>query len=194
MLIKICGITNWEDARRAVEWGADALGFNFHPPSPRFIEPSQANLILRRLGGSVLTVAVKVGAEIGDVGHCRAVQIHGLKHAGEVPISDRKLFIAVQPELVDQFPGMDIVIDGSWGTGKKADWKALASIRRPYILSGGLTPDNVAEAIRLLRPMGVDVCSGVESEPGKKDPIKLGRFIQAALEASRGLESWNAPH
>ncbi len=184
MLIKICGITNLEDAQRAVDLGAHALGFNFYPPSPRYIEPAAADRIIDQLPKSTLTVAIVVGRRLDNLGRVQAVQVHGLDDPSPLRGLRRRIFVATTPRLMGRFPNHEIVLDSSWGTGKKEDWSQLRHIKRDYILSGGLTPDNVGDAIQLLEPMGVDVCSGVESRPGRKDPIKLKRFIEAALTAS----------
>lgn len=184
MMIKICGITNLEDATRAVELGADTLGFNFYPRSPRFISPAQADRIIEYIPREVLTVGIVVGRRRTEVGSVAAVQLHGLESEADLEPWDRPVLVAVSPATLDAFPNFQVVIDSSWGTGKKEDWAALRKIDREYILSGGLTPENVASAIRMLRPRGVDVCSGVESAPGKKDPAKLKRFIRSALAAA----------
>lgn len=186
MLIKVCGITTLEDARWALSCGANALGFNFYPPSPRYIEAVQAARILEELPGSFLGVGVYVGNPRTDPpAGIDAIQLHGVQHEKQIASFGRRVLAATELESVSHFPNLEIVIDHSWGKGVRADWKALAGLNRPFILSGGLTPENVASAIRLLSPSGVDVCSGVESTPGRKSPVLVERFVQAALGAAR---------
>jgi phosphoribosylanthranilate isomerase len=188
MFVKICGITNLVDAEKSVELGASALGFNFYPQSPRFIELQDAARIIAALKKKVLTVGVTVGkANAEQARVVDALQLHGLESESEIQSHGSRVFVATSPDKLDRFPSWDIVIDVSWGTGQVADWDALLRLQRPFILSGGLHPGNVREAILKLHPAGVDVCSGVESAPGKKDETKLERFMAAVREAE--LES-----
>lgn len=199
-IIKVCGITNLDDALRSIALGANALGFNFYRKSPRYMEPQRAQRIIEKLPNSVLCVGVFVwSTAIWPLPHGRgsavsgqlsvvscqlsALQLHGLSAESDVPKTNERLFIATSPSLAPRFPNYELIIDTSWGRGKKADWEKLRDFKRPYILSGGLTSQNVSEAIRLLHPAGVDVCTGVESSPGKKDPAKLKRFLESALRA-----------
>ena len=186
MIVKVCGITSLEDARQAVGCGANALGFNFYPPSLRYLHPEQAAAIIEGIeGADVLTVAVVVGGSVGGQvsgtvaipESIAAVQVHGIEHAADLPDYGRRIFVAVSKHDACRFPDNEIIIDSSWGTGRVDDWTALSTLGRPYILSGGLNPDNVGRAIETLHPAGVDVCSGVESAPGRKDMQKLKRFI-----------------
>ena len=197
-LIKICGITNQEDALASIEYGANALGFNFYRPSSRYTEPREVQSILEQLPEQVLKVAVVVVSS-GDVHNTiedissrapfiDAFQLHGLKSESESPSVERRLYIATSPGEADSFTNFEVLIDTSWGRGRKADWEKLAHLKQPYILSGGLDPENVAEAIQFLRPDGVDVCSGVEQTPGIKDAGKLRRFIEQARRVSRPLK------
>ncbi len=194
-LIKICGITSREDALVSVEWGANALGFNFYPPSPRYTDPREVESILEHLPEQVLKVAVVVVSS-GDaqrtvedissrVPSIDAFQLHGLRSESEVPSTKKRLFIATSPVEAESFANHEILIDTSWGRGQKADWEQLPHLDQSFILSGGLDPQNVLEAIRLLQPAGVDVCSGVEQSPGIKDAGKVRRFIEAARRALR---------
>ncbi len=209
MIVKVCGITCLDDALGAVECGANALGFNFYPASARYLNMDQAAEIVAGTNGSgVLTVAVVV-ANFGDIilnsqsASARipsakelnfvspkfpelattAVQIHGIEHPSDLPDFGRRLFVAVSAESACRFPDHEIIIDSSWGTGRVDDWARLSKLTRPYILSGGLNPDNVARAIETLHPAGVDVCSGVESVPGRKDMKKLKKFIAEVRRA-----------
>jgi phosphoribosylanthranilate isomerase len=195
-LAKVCGITTLEDALLSVETGANCLGFNFYRKSPRFIEPKEVGEIISQLPKGVLTVGIvvldsRIQAECVESGVAArglvrelsqagidAIQIHGVRSELEIPELGFRTFVATSPDLVGEFPHFEIVIDTSWGTGTQADWEQIAALLdRPYILSGGLTPENVGRALRKLSPTGVDVCSGVESSPGKKDPRKLMRFL-----------------
>ncbi len=191
MIIKICGITSVEDALLTLEEGANALGFNFWPSSPRYIAPETARRIIdnaeQRFGKqSFLTVGVLVGSDGWEEAPTDVLQFHGFTDPQALPQTGRRTWVAVKPETADHFPSSDIVIDGSWGQGQMADWKALSRLRRPFILAGGLTPDNVAAAIERLHPAGVDVCSGVERSPGRKDPEKLKRFLSEVKRAAHG--------
>ena len=199
MFVKICGITNEQDAVLAVALGADALGFVF-APSSRQVPVQRVREIVRRLPQSVLTVGVfrdehpqrviEIVHEAGLVG----AQLHGHESArsvAEVMVEVKwviKSVVAgsVEARHADDFPTSIVLVDSaSPGTGTSFDWHLLnempATLRQ--ILSGGLTPDNVNEAVRLAAPWGVDVSSGVEKSPGYKDPIKMRHFIANARSA-----------
>ncbi|MBX3304256.1 MAG: phosphoribosylanthranilate isomerase [Nitrospira sp.] len=203
MKVKICGITNVEDAEVAVRAGADALGFVMYRNSPRFVEPAVARTIIAGLPPFVLAVGVFVNEEAdrvrGLVDECgfALAQLHGDESAlycqnlgrptlKAIRLKDRGAFLAlaefhgranVRGFLIDAFSDQ-----AYGGTGKTVDWDLAQETARsmPIILAGGLTPANVAEAISHVRPYGVDVSSGVEQNPGKKDPDKVKAFIQAA--------------
>ena len=204
--VKICGLTRLEDAQRAVESGAAALGFNFYPRSPRYIEPAAARAIVRRLPPFV--TAVGVFANDTDAGHVisvarqagvTAVQVHGPGFpALHELLSAFALVVAVavregfKAEELGSFKPSAYLLDAfdpdrPGGTGKTFDWNAARDASRygPIILAGGLTPENVGRAIREVRPFAVDVASGVESAPGIKDPAKLQAFFAAVEEADR---------
>jgi phosphoribosylanthranilate isomerase len=194
-LLKVCGITTLQDGIRAVEYGANALGFNFYPGSPRFVEPEEVRGMIGSLPNRVLSVAVVVPGQAEDQSSREilaplrdlpldVLQLHGLQSASEVPATSKRLWIATSPGRAHRFPGHEILIDTSWGRGRKADWDEVCDLECPFILSGGLTAENVGQAIRLLQPIGVDVCSGVESSPGIKDASKLQQFLKAAREAA----------
>lgn len=200
MFVKICGITNEDDALFAVAMGADAVGFVF-APSPRQIAPQQVYDITRRLPPEVLTVGVfrdehpSRVIEIANRSGVKAVQLHGHEtpeQAIEIGRSIRyviKAFAASSPHLpqADRY-GTDLVlVDAPQpGSGKVFDWNLAAEVPDTVrlILAGGLDPDNVADAITAVEPWGVDVASGVEVAPGRKDPTKVRRFIASARAAA----------
>jgi phosphoribosylanthranilate isomerase len=206
--VKICGVTRWEDARLAVELGAAAVGFNFHLPSPRCIEPSAARAIVAKL--PPLVTAVGIFANETDGSHVAAiaraagigvVQLHGPQYpSADGPLADFRRIRAVavkdgfNPEAL-QAIGDDAVLLDAYdpkllgGTGKPFNW-ALAKNATRYatiILAGGLTAENVAQAIREVQPFAVDVASGVESAPGIKDAERMRRFFAAVSEADAAL-------
>jgi phosphoribosylanthranilate isomerase len=213
--IKICGVTSAADAVEAARLGADAVGLNFSPQSPRRVDESAAREILRELPPFVMSVVVFTSLPACEM-VLAATALGGVpllqRHCAEHDVAD------VQPfRLIDAFqvPGRHslsyivryleearsagrspagVLVDGSapgqfGGTGQTAPWQALSAFRPgvPLILAGGLTPDNVANAVRIVRPYAVDVASGVESAPGKKDAEKMKRFIQNAREAAANL-------
>lgn len=200
MFVKICGITSEEDALLAVAMGADAIGFNFVPSSPRFLAVSRAADIVKRLPPEILTVGVfrddareRVVDLVNQAG-VRAAQLHGHESADDSHwVRARvslliKVFPGGDPELAKAASyGADLVMvdSASPGSGEVFDWSlaegAPSGLR--LLLAGGLTPDNVGEAIARVRPWGVDVATGVESEPGVKDPTLVRRFISAAKAA-----------
>ena len=202
--IKICGITREEDAWAAIEAGADALGFVFVPGTPRFIEPGRAAAITRSLPPFVSRVGLFVNA---DPEHIRAtvaearldtVQLHG-DEPPEVglsllgPVRVIQAFRVQGPETLQQLPDfrksadawlLDAYVPGTaGGTGARFDWNLAVQARElghPLILAGGLKPENIAEAVRQVRPFAVDVSSGVESSPGQKDAEKIRELIRSA--------------
>ena len=214
--IKICGITNLEDALVAVEAGADALGFVFYAKSPRNVEPRRVREIVSQLPDGVEKVGVVVnGTEehisaIADDAGLTAVQMHGDDedpHVAALVVKRSKLKILVAcsmqrpvPERWAMMWGQDNVhaflADSGTsikpgGTGESFDWassiESLNTIKRlgNLVVAGGLTPENVGEAMGILHPWGVDVSSGVEAKPGKKDPDKVRAFIKAVREADK---------
>jgi phosphoribosylanthranilate isomerase len=200
MFVKICGITNEDDALLAVAMGADAVGFVF-APSPRQVAPQVVYDITRRLPPEILTVGVfrdehprRVVDIVGRSG-VKAAQLHGRETAAEsveVTRSVRwviKAFAAGSAAARDaRSYGTDLVlIDApSPGSGKVFDWSLVSDVPDGLriILAGGLTPDNVADAVEAVEPWGVDVSSGVEAAPGRKDALKVKRFIEHARAAS----------
>jgi phosphoribosylanthranilate isomerase len=200
MFVKICGITNEDDALFAVAMGADAVGFVF-APSPRQVAPQLVYDITRRLPPEVLTVAVfrdehpSRVIEIANKSGVKAVQLHGREtpeQSIEIAGSVRyviKAFGADSPDIprADRF-GTDLVlVDApSPGSGRVFDWSLASEVPEGLrlILAGGLDPDNVADAIAAVEPWGVDVSTGVEAAPGRKDPAKVRRFISSARAAA----------
>jgi phosphoribosylanthranilate isomerase len=193
--VKICGITTWDDARLCIDLGASALGFNFYPPSPRAISPADAWSIIRRLPPFVEVVGVFVNwpplvvDAMARAVRLGSVQLHGDESPAEVAelVRKRRVIKAVQVKRgfrvasLARFRAADaILLDGfarglHGGTGNTLDWKLARAAGRfgKIILAGGLKPENIAEAIRATQPYAVDVASGVESRPGRKDPAKL---------------------
>ncbi len=202
MKVKICGITNLDDALAAVDAGADALGFNFADeakPKKRFIHPDDARRIIEDLPPFVVTVAVTVNASAAQLReyllYMDRVQLHGEESPdfaaefGHRAIKALRIGPNFSPESVNRYTVASVLLDAfdgtaRGGTGKTADWplarKTVEASRRPILLAGGLTPENVAEAVRIVRPYAVDVSGGVEKEPGKKDHDKLRRFVREA--------------
>ena len=212
--VKICGITNWTDARTAVEHGADFLGFNFYPKSPRYIAPAAAARIVKRLPKRVKAVGVFVNEPEADVLRiARRVKLHQLQlHGDESPEIVERLqrefpvIKAIQvrgralSSRLNGFAKADaLLLDGFdrkqyGGTGKTFDWRVLrrATLRQNVFLAGGLTAENVAEAIRVGGPYAVDVCGGVEARPGKKEPKRLAAFLHAAKSPLKSVAASNA--
>jgi len=203
--VKICGLTTPEDVRLAAELGADAVGINFYPKSPRYVDPRVALPLLRVVPPLMDAVGVFVDLKIRQV--CalayqlglRSVQCfadttdpenwHPFQMIAAFRVKDESSIPEIRHYLercqtAGALPGavlVDAHIDGQLGgTGRTAPWHLLTDFRPgvPLILAGGLTPENVAEAIRIVRPYAVDVASGVEASPGKKDPEKMKRFIE----------------
>jgi phosphoribosylanthranilate isomerase len=202
--IKICGIRDAESAFVAVESGADAIGFVFAPGSPRTITPDAAWEVAAVLPPFVQTVGLFVDPKLDAFDQAREacptdlVQLHGtepepvVRDCGpDVVKAVRYDRSTIEAELMRWNRVDDVVavlVDGGpGGTGEKADWDHLAEVAsatdHPLILAGGLTPENVGEAIAAVRPYAVDVSSGVESEPGTKDPAKIAAFCRAVREA-----------
>ncbi len=205
--VKICGITTWDDARLSIDLGASALGFNFYPLSPRAISPADAWKIIRRLPPFVEAVGVFVNwpplvvEALARALRLTAVQLHGAESPEEVAklARTRCVIKAVQVKRGFRVAGLSryravdgILLDGfarglHGGTGRTLDWNLARAARRygNIILAGGLTPDNIAEAIRVAEPYAVDVASGVEARPGRKDPARLRALFEAVGSAKR---------
>ncbi len=208
--VKICGITSVEDAQAAVEAGADALGFVFYPPSPRYVTPEQASLIIRTLPPFITTVGLFVDVPVETVNSMAAqcgldrIQLHGREPPDfccRVVRPVIKAFRIKNAESLLSLPSyrvaaylLDAYVEGALpgGTGASFSWELAAQAKPngPVILAGGLTPENVEEAIVRIRPYGVDVSTGVERVPGVKDQDKVRTFIARAKTAALV----NAPH
>ena len=204
--IKICGITNANDAFTCVEVGADMIGFNFYQASPRYVEPTIVRRIVDRLPAGTSAVGVFVDADPAEIrkhaktAAVRCVQLHGRTTPESCSELAREFRVIralstdaqFEPEHTAAFPDCDVLIDAyhpelRGGTGQTCDWSAArAAMRytRFLILSGGLTARNVGSALAAVAPHAVDVCSGIESAPGVKDHRALEEFISAVRAAS----------
>ncbi len=207
--VKICGIRRAEDAEAAVEAGASALGFNFWKGTPRYISPREAARIRSTVPGDIWTVGVFVDEtpervlEIAAETGVTVLQFHGSESPeylerleSFVKIKAVKVGSDFQPEQISRYRSASaFLLDGfvagmHGGTGKTFDWSQALKAKAfgKIILAGGLKVSNVGEAVRQVSPWGVDVCSGVEAEPGKKDPQLIREFIQAVRAAEAQLE------
>ena len=205
--VKICGITNLDDARMSVDAGADMLGFNFYPQSPRYIEPENARRIIERLPSEVHSVGVFVNeqnfqrvADIADLASIDVIQLHGDESPSYCQrLKERRVIKAIRvdndfsPMRVAGYQTEAILLDtfsvaARGGTGKSFDWEIAKQARQlvpRLFLAGGLTPSNVARAIATVSPYAVDACSSLECSPGKKDERRVREFIAAARSATK---------
>jgi phosphoribosylanthranilate isomerase len=199
--VKICGTTSLEDALVAVEAGADAVGFVFYEKSPRYVLAGVVREIVKELPSRVETVGVFLNeepgrvVEIAEAAGVSAVQLHGSQ--GRWPVTEKKMFVAVPAgKLMGAVGDMPsnvsaVFADSSAGTGAAFDWdEAWTGVQAvsqyfPVVVAGGLTPGNVAGMIGVLEPWGVDVVSGVEREPGRKDADEVRAFVAAVRGADR---------
>ena len=197
--IKICGIKTVNDALTAMEAGADLLGFNFYLKSPRYVDVGTCRNIMSVMQkyGHITYVGLFVNASVAEVRTTietcglSLAQLHGDETSEMLDALNGKAFKAFRgvPQSINGFarsdaPALlvDAAVKGAYGgTGVTADWSAAAELANQYsmLLAGGLTPDNVADAVRQVNPWGVDVASGVESAPGLKDAAKMKAFVQA---------------
>lgn len=203
--VKICGITNWPDARLAVDLGAQMLGFNFHPASPRVLSPAAAWSIIRRLPTCVVPVGVFVNwtPRVVDL-LSRAIRLKAVQLQGDESVADARL-LSRNHKVIKAFrvsPKFRLAAlgryDFNWahlldghlpglygGTGRTVDWDVALRAKKygRVVLAGGLRAENVKHAILAARPFAVDVCSGTESRPGKKDPARMRAFFDAVRAA-----------
>jgi phosphoribosylanthranilate isomerase len=206
---KICGVRTLEEAQAAVDAGADALGFNFWPRSARYVEPHTAREVIAGLSPGVCTVGVFVNEEanrIMDIASelsLGAVQLHGDESPafcdGLGSIKTIKALRVGQDfdlRVIEDYHVNMVLLDSSvpgsyGGTGSRFDWRIAIEAKRlaPIILAGGLTAENVWDAITHVRPAAIDVCSGVEAEPGRKDLDKLRRFMAIVAQANALIAS-----
>jgi phosphoribosylanthranilate isomerase len=209
MYVKVCGITSYEDAAMALDQGVNALGFNFFPRSPRWISPLEARRIVDRLSPFAISVGLFVNVpeqdEVTEMARIAGIQVLQL-HGDESPeycsrIEGWPLIKAVRvgkgpiQENLEAYPVRAFLLDSKddtlfGGTGRPFDWNRALEIKaiRPVVLAGGLRPENVAEAIGTVMPYAVDVCSGVESAPGKKDRQKLKEFMNEVRNVSDSFQ------
>jgi phosphoribosylanthranilate isomerase len=199
MILKICGITNQADATAAIQSGATAVGFNFYPRSPRYIAPAQAAAIaspagVRRVGVFVNENRDRV-QEIARAARLDVAQLHGDETPADYP-APLAVWKALRVDAgfdlarFQDNPAEALLLDGPaaglyGGSGQSFDWHLVRQARRKIVLAGGLDASNVAAAIELVRPWGVDSCSRIESAPGKKDHKKMNEFLMAAKAAAQ---------
>jgi phosphoribosylanthranilate isomerase len=204
VIAKVCGMTRLTDALHAVKHGATALGFVFWPRSPRCITPQRAAEIIAELPGTVTPVGVFVNQSIDEIRHVaaatgiRTIQLHGDEPPAYADAMAWPIWRAIALETINgalsAWPVETVFLldahdpDRRGGTGRRLDWRAAADVARQkrVILAGGLTPENVRSAIETVRPVGVDVSSGVEEAPGVKDFDKVARFLEHARAALSG--------
>jgi phosphoribosylanthranilate isomerase len=195
--VKICGITNYEDAAAAMDMGADLLGFNFYPKSPRFVTLEKATDIINKLPGFMDTAGVFVNASIEQIHEtkelcrldwvqlhgdedpqfCRSLLSHNVKTMKAIRVKDQ-----TDIERADSFFTDAVLLDAFHpekygGTGLTFDWNVIGHISKRVFLAGGINPDNAAAAVKL-GVYGIDVCSGIEAEPGKKDHKKMKKLFE----------------
>ncbi len=199
VMVKICGITNREDALAAVAQGASALGLNFYPQSPRFVTPAQAAAIAVEVPDGILKVGVFVNesparvAEIVSLAGLDVAQLHGEENPADYPAGLRiwkalRVGADFDPAAAAALPAEALLLDGPagalyGGSGESFDWSRAAGLPQRVIIAGGLDASNVRRAIEIARPWGVDACSCIEKQPGLKDHSKMAAFVQAALAA-----------
>jgi phosphoribosylanthranilate isomerase len=205
--VKICGITNEEDALCAAAHGVAAVGFIFYPPSPRFIDPRKARAVIDALPTQVVRVGVFVNETESMIrrilGDCRLdmIQLHGdetpefcRRFPPERVIKALDLKHDADLDRVEAFDVAAILVDARkdglyGGTGQKADWALAKKIQKPLILAGGLTEDNILAGIQTVNPAALDINSGVESRPGKKDAGKIAGMMKMIKQATIGETS-----
>lgn len=200
MFVKVCGLRTAEDVRVAVGAGADAVGVVIHPPSPRYVDPEQARALLAEVPDTVLSVVVVADHTASDAARITrgigadVLQLHGRYTADDFATAAREPVRLWRATSVDHDPdlrvgayGEEALLLDSPSAGSGVTWDATALERRPdghWLLAGGLDPGNVGDAVRRVRPWGVDVSSGVESARGVKDHGRIAAFVAAAKRAA----------
>ena len=203
--VKICGVTRVSDALLCLEAGASAIGLNFVPSSRRRIDEVTAKDIVAAVGGRLAVVAVVAGLSVDEMRGLRArtgidwLQLHGAESPAELdgvlPHALKALRIGDAADVANAraYAGERLLVDAKvegelGGTGAAFDWRLVQDLarKRSILLAGGLSPDNVGAAVRIVRPFGVDVASGVESAPGVKDPASVRAFVVEARRAAAG--------
>lgn len=204
-LVKICGITNFDDALAAVDADADMLGFNFCAGSPRYIQPQEARSIINELPKTVISVGVFVNESLDNVeliastSGVSVLQLHGDESPEYCGALKRQNLLKVfntgpnfDPKRVSDYDVQLIMLDAvaetsRGGTGRLSDWSKARQVRELFptmFLAGGLSPENVGAAIEEVEPFGVDACSSLELAPGKKDPARVRAFVDAVRAAT----------
>jgi phosphoribosylanthranilate isomerase len=199
-IIKVCGITSVADAEAAIHAGANALGFNFYPQSPRYVTPQYAQEITQTISQPYLRVGVFVNPSEEDlIEAASTVPLDVLQlHGDQLPLhlaSSFRIWQAIQataPPLLH--PDVEAYLLDSptplyGGSGEAFDWTLAAAFPRPVLVAGGLDGSNVANAIRIAHPWGVDACSRIEAQPGRKDPQRVAAFVHAALAEFQAQEA-----
>ena len=209
-IIKICGIKTLTDALAAINVGADYLGFNFYPKSVRYIDQEtciQIASVLKKENPNIKLVGVFVNSSVEEIKNILQTcsldlaQLHGDESPETFSKLTPRAFKAFRGEIdkrmvLDHAPAflLDAAVKGQYGgSGAIADWSSAAELakRYPLLLAGGLTPENVSDAVRQAKPWGVDVASGVESNPGQKDAAKLSAFVQAVRRVENQMQEVN---
>ncbi len=203
--VKVCGITNLDDAMAAADFGADALGFVFFKNSPRYISPPNAKIIIKRLSPFISTVGVFVNENKNTIEKVvlqtgiNIIQLHGEEHPAACRFPEHLVIKAIRVKSIDNLEIISKYKDKVsaflldtytpeifGGTGQIFNWDIAVEAKKfgRVILAGGLTPENVEKAVRLVHPYAVDISSGVEAEKGKKDHLKMKLFIERAKSVS----------
>lgn len=207
--IKICGLTREADVEAAVEAGADAIGFVFYPPSPRFVSPKRAAELARHLPPFMAVTALFVNAAAQEIqAVLEALPVDVLQFHGDEREDECRRWLRPYLRAARVRPGMDLIqyaavfstargilldafVEGYGGGGQTFDWSVIPSdMPKPIVLSGGLTPENVGDAVRRVRPAAVDVSSGVEVAKGIKDAAKIAAFVAAVRAAENDIEDF----
>jgi len=195
--VKICGITNYEDAQAAIDMGADLLGFNFYPESPRYLKPEKAKQIIQRIPAFIDMVGLFVNSTMDDIHEivnichldwiqlhgdetsdfCKEFRTHNIKTMKAIRVRDHTDVEKVNDYFTDAILLDAFDPDKYGGTGITFDWNVVGHINKRVFLAGGINPENAEKAVRL-GVYGIDICSGIESEPGKKDHEKMKKLFE----------------